>query len=457
MKKSALVSLVFAALAASWGCGGEKGLETRYAYEKQVFAARMAERGIWLEPLSVRDEDLAYAIAAYETVLRENPLLAEDSRSWSPRVRRDIENLRFSMKVSVAKLCFVRLQQHAGVTYFRSAFQRRDLWLRDYANIGLTLVKEVYARQEHDPLEFSCSSILGEIIGDEHLWGDGSAIGDTLMAIPLYLTRIDRERAGSVREHVELGEEFLGRIMSMWPDSAVATKARLARADLYVTAERFDDALADVDAVLAGPFPALSRSELELYRAEILAHGLGRYAEAESALAPLTRETGKDGVWAAALLDVAAIHIKKGEVSDAAEILRGLETSERIPVETQTAAMFLRAIAANEGGDWGEEVTLLWRICRLYPFSRAGMVSPLIMIRHELAAGNFQTLATVHRKAVEFYADAIGRNSAALSYRHLVKDYLIESYCGRTDQECADIFELTGRSREWRPYAGEMS
>jgi tetratricopeptide (TPR) repeat protein len=391
---------------------------------------------------------MAYTIAAYETVLAENPLLSERARSWSPAVRRDIDALRFSMKVALAKLSFVRLQQRAGVTYFRSAFQRHDLWLRDYAGTGLTLIKEVYARQERDPLEFSCAAMLREIVADEHLWGDGRAIGDTLMAIPLFLARIDRERGGSFSEHVELGEQFLGRIMSTWPDSAKAKEARLARADLYVSVERFGEALADIETLLAAPSPAHSRSELELYRAEVLAHGLGRHAEAETLLEPLVEENSGSPASAGALFDLAAIAIKKGDISRAAQILRSLEGSGKTAPEIQTAAMFLRAIAANEDGDWGEAVTLLWRICRLYPFSRAGMVAPLVLLRHELGAGNSQTAASVHRKAVDFYAEAIERNSAAMSYRHLVKDYLIESYLLVGDPLGAAKF-LEERSSSW--------
>jgi tetratricopeptide (TPR) repeat protein len=448
VNKRVLIILVIAAHFVSIGCAGEKGVDTRYAYEKKAWAARMAERGIWLEPLSVRDSDVAYAIAAYERALAENPLLSESAAEWAPRVRRDIERLRFSMKVALAKLYFMRLQQRAGITYFRSGLQRHDLWIRDYAGVGLSRARELYAGLERDPLEGRCAAMIGEIVADEHLWAGGTAIGDTLMAIPVHLARIERERGGGAGEEAELGEQFLGRIVRMWPDSSLAGDARLARADLYVVLERFDAALGDVDAILASRGADAPREEIELYRGELLAHGLGRYAEAESSLAALSGAGARTRLSGAALLDVAAIAIKAGNTSGAARMLRELEVSEEVAPETQTAAMFMHAIAANEGGDWGEAVTLLWRICRLHPFSRAGMVAPLVMIRHELAAGNMQTAESVHRKAVDFYAEAIERNTASLSYRHLVKDYLIESYLIMGDALGAAKF-LEERAPSW--------
>ena len=102
----------------------------------------------------------------------------------------------------------------------------------------------------------------------------------------------------------------------------------------------------------------------------------------------------------------------------------------------------------NESGDWGESVTLLWRICRLYPFTRAGMVAPLVMLRHELSAGNRQGATNIHRKAVEFYLSAIGKDSASLRYRHLVIDYLIESYLLIDDPRGAAAV-LEERSPSW--------
>ena len=431
-----------------YGCGGEKGIDARYAYEKRVWEARMREERIWLEPLAVRDEDLGTAIAAYESVLAANPLVDPNSESWSPRVRGDIERLRFSSNVALVKLYFIRLQNNSGVTYFRSGVQRHDLLFRDRRDLGLSLVKAIYAKQARDPLEVKCSSVLADIARDEHLWADGKEIGDTLLAVPGYLVHIELDRGEAVPEHVEPAEQLLGRVIAMWPDSLIGQKARLSRVDLYIMLARYEEALADVDAVVASGRFAGHPGEIRLLRGEILAHGLGRYAEAESVFTALKTSYAGTRVSRAASLDLAAMLARRGETREAVEMIRELEMAKEMPLEMRTAAMFLRALIVNESGDWGEAVTLLWRICRLYPFTRAGMVAPLVMLRHELGAGNRESVERVHRKTVEFYLSAIGMDSASLRYRHLVKDYLIESYLLMGDPRGAAMV-LEERAPTW--------
>jgi tetratricopeptide (TPR) repeat protein len=249
-------------------------------------------------------------------------------------------------------------------------------------------------------------------------------------------------------EHVELAEQFLQRAISMWPDSLAGREARLSRADLYIVLARYEEALADVDALGASGRTSPHPGEIPLLRGEILAHGLGRYAEAESIFAGLMRTNTGTRLSRAASLDLAVLLARRGETRAAIKMLRDLELADETPIDTRTTAMILRALIVGELGDWGESVTLLWRICRLYPFTRAGMVAPLLMLRHELAARNLQTAASIHRKAAEFYVDAIERDSASLRFRHLVFDYLIESYLLVGDPKGAATL-LEEKSNDW--------
>jgi tetratricopeptide (TPR) repeat protein len=415
-------------LATLCGCAGEKGTQALYAYEKVVWQARMAERRIWFDAFARRGEDVLTAIHFYEAALADNPLDEPAARTWTPRIRREIEKLRLSAKVALAKLYFIRLQEDACVTYFKSSLERHDLLFRDRKDLGLSLIRELYAREGRDPYETLCSSAITEIVRDDELWDDGRQIGDTLIAMPGFLVRVDLDRGAALPDDIEQAEGFFGRVIATWPDSLVARKARLARADLHVLLERYDDALSDLDAVLHADPGAPDLDEITLFRGEILAHGLGRYADAETVLTRVLRDGRGGGLSRAATLDLAAIKMKTGKTREAVTMLRELETEKDTPPETQTAAMFLRALSINDAGEWEEAVTLLWRICRLHPFTRAGMISPLVMLRHELSIGDREGATNLHAKAVEFYSSAIDRNVAPIEYRHLVKDYLIESF-----------------------------
>jgi tetratricopeptide (TPR) repeat protein len=410
------------------GCAADKGTEVLYAYEKAVWQARMAEERIWIDPFAVRDDDLSHAIEVYEAVIAGSPLLDRRAENWSPRIRKGIEKLRFSSNVALAKLYFLRLQNNAGVTYFRSGLQRHDLLFRKRRDLGLYLVKAVYGQSNRDALEAKCWSVLADISQYEDLALHASEIGDTLVTVPDYLVRVDVDRGAGDLESVELAERFLGQIIAAQPDSVISQKARMSRVYLYVMLERFDDALREIDAVIAAGRFTAHPNEMYILRSEILGFGLERSAEAEAILEGLSKTFSETDLSRLASLDLAALKAGMGEPADAVRILRDLENSKDTPTDVITTAMFLRAIIMDERGEWGEAVTLLWRICRLYPFTRAGMVAPLVILRQELAEGDGEGAARVHRKTVEYYLSAIAMNSALLRYRHLVKDYLIESY-----------------------------
>ena len=410
------------------GCGGEKGAGALYAYEKVIWRARMAERRIWSQAFTVRDEDLSVAIGAYEAGLAANPLRDDAAATWSPRVRKNIAKLRFSSRIALAKLYLLRLENNAGVSYFRSGLQRNDLVLRERQDLGLSLVKALYGNAVRDPIEAKCWSVLTEISNDENLGNWADEIGDTLLTIPGHLVRMEIDRGLGVSESLGAAEEFLGRVIATSPAGLVSQKARLARVDLHLVLERYDPALEDIDAVIAsGRFPA-NRAEYELLRAEVIGFGLGREAEGEAILEGLIRTSPEPRIVRMASVDLAAMKARRGEAVEAVKILRDLENEDDTPVETRTTAMFLRAVIMKGTGEWGEATTILWRICRLYPFTRAGMVAPLVILRDQIEEGDTVRAASVHRKTVEYYLSAIAMNSASLRYRHLVKDYLIESY-----------------------------
>ncbi len=421
---------------------------------------------------SVRDEDMAYAIAAYEAVLAENPLVARSAsrlESACPEGHREpavLDEDRARETLLRAPAAEERASRISGPrcsgTICGSGIMRA--WV--YARKG-----DLRASRSGIRWSTAVPSMVREIIADEHLWGDGEQIGDTLMAIPA-LSGADRAGAGRIRFGARRARRTISgaRRAACGRTASSAEEARLARANLYVTVDRFDEALADVEALLAGPTLALSRGELELLsRARFSRTGWGGMRRRSPSSGRSARRPPGTAYRPALCSISPRSGSKRGEMSSAAQDARGVWRSGKVAPEIRTAAMFLRAVAANEGGDWGEAVTLLWRICRLYPFSRAGMVAPLDHDPTRARRGNSSRPRRVFSaKRWSSTPRRSRENSASLSYRHLVKDYLIESYlimgdplgaaklleerapawirrkrCGRADQKCADIFELT--------------
>jgi tetratricopeptide (TPR) repeat protein len=309
-----------------------------------------------------------------------------------------------------------------------------------------------------DPLEDRCAELIGDLAREQLLWRGGIEIGDTLLSIPVYLVRVELENsvAGSSLERVGPAQKFTKLVAETWPDSLAGVKARLATADLYAILGRYEEALSEIDAALLRNHPEVNRNENLLFRAEVLGHGLSRFTEAESLLTAIRQAAGPSTpISRAAALDFAAIRIKTGHIEEGTRVLLELELAGDTPAETKAAAMLLRAICLLDHGDWPESLHILWRICRLLPFTRASMVAPLIILRRELDTEGTQRALEVQGKVAEFYLSAIERGSASWRYRHLVQDCLIESYLMVNDPRGAAAI-LEERAPKWNDDAGSV-
>ncbi len=418
-----------------------------------MWDARMLERRIWKNPFTSDYRDVDIAIAAYERIVERNPLIDGPTEDWRTSTRLDVQQLMLVCKIALTKLYFHRYQDNAGVTYFRSGLRRHDLIFKDNPNIGLSLVRSLYdPPPQGDSLEIRCGNMLKEVIEDHVLWVGDIEFGDTLLSVPLDLarTQLDRTYARGDVDYTELAENFYSRIIRMWPDSLVAHQARLSRADLYVMLNRYDDALADVEVAVGSTFVDDDADEVMLFKGVILAFGLERYDEAVRIFEDVMSNASRPAVAHGAVLNLAGVKMIQGNEADGIELLRRLELERDVPRETATTAMFLRALFYKHEGDWAGALQLFWRICRLEPFTRAGVVSPLILLRYQQANGDSIAVEKSLRKVADFYLDAIGKDSAYLKNRHLLKDFLIEAYllCGKPREAAVLLGE---RSEGWRP------
>ena len=277
-----------------------------------------------------------------------------------------------------------------------------------------------------------------------------------MLSVPVYLARteLDREE-GRVSDHCRFAENFYSRIIQTWPDSMVAFKACLSRADLFLLEGRFADALGDVAWALGSPHAAGQRAELVLLEGEILAQGLGRDAQAESVLTEVTVDYPRTPSASAAVLNLAALKIVRGEEPEAMRMLRDLELQPDTPRETATTAMFLRALCFKRSDDGPGALNLLWRICRLEPFTRAAIVAPLVIVRYYVEKADSIATDRMLEDAQKYYLDAIGKDNAYMEHPHVLKDCLIETYL-LAGKPAAAARLLEEHSGEWRPANGSV-
>ncbi len=430
MKIPACIVFVIAGLVLVSGCVSDPGIQCRYSLEKEIWRAKMIEVRIWSQPLTISQRNVDAGIRAYEAILAKDLVKSGNADSWGSTTRMDYRRLIVTCEMALARLFFIRLQDNAGVTYFRSGLRRHDLMFNQYRGTGRSRVRELYKSIESDRFETKCAGIVESVVEEGIVWYGDVAIGDTLLSLPVYLVRTSIDRSGSKPDsgYVELADRLYSRIIRTWPDSLVAQKARLARADVRVLEGRYEDAIKDIDAVLeVGSFD-MHADEILLFRSEILAHGLNRYEEALTVFDSLIANDPESRLARTATLDKASVLLKTGSDEEGVSLLRDLELNRDVPPETATMAMFIRAMYLKKHDHWGEAQHLLWRICRLYPFTRASFVAPLEILSETIRDGDQEQAWRTHSKVEKFYLTAVSKNSASVRYRHLLDDFLMESY-----------------------------
>ena len=137
-------------------------------------------------------------------------------------------------------------------------------------------------------------------------------------------------------------------------------------------------------------------------------------------------------------------------------ILRDLERDDKASQELAARAALLRALLLERQGRWDDAFELLRWTCRLYPYTLSAVHAPLVALRHDVAEGDSRKAEKTLDLARRYYLYVIEKDSAFLRFRHLVKDFLIESYLlmGR-EEEVAELLLQEGRG--WRGDNGAVA
>jgi len=453
LRTSAIMVVVFVVAS----CGSQSDIAKRYELEKSIWKARQFKAAVGADPFSASREDFHAALAAFEGILADGRFAPRIGATRHSAIERDMDDLRLQCKIALAELYWVEYEEYAGVTYFISDLGARDLLFELEPDARLEVVRSLYRNLEDDSLENRCAGMLREVAEDDALWISAPHMGDTLLAAPGYVARVefDRGKSGS-HEHSRFAENFYSRVMLTWPGSPAAQKACTQLADLHVREGRFAEALNDVESALRSSDFTNGEEQLLLLKGQILAQGLKLEARAESVLTEVLRGYRQTPSAQGALLNLASLKMGRGEESEAVEMLRGLELQPETAQETAATAMFLRALCFERSDDWPEALNLLWRICRMEPFTYAAAASPLLVVRHYVEKGDSVGLDAALENARDYYVDAIDRENESMEHPHVVKDFLIEAYllAGKP----ADAARLLDEQAErWRPGNGSVA
>jgi tetratricopeptide (TPR) repeat protein len=436
------------ALIAGAGCGLDNDLAARYRLEREFYQARQVELDAYAT-YPVDDFDAwRVAEAAYHTVLLSNPARIPESRSWNSNVVADMERVALAAEIGLLRLDAVDFRFHDSVSH-RGFAAIESLYPEELGRVTLEKVAALYDSLGTDPVTDRCRQRLRLVTGNPILWQGTALLRDSLVAVPELL-------AGSGPEAAAFAESFYSRIISTWPDSAVAARARDYRARVRIGRGETAAALEDLD-VAARTHPERPRhSELRILQADLLAFSLDRADDAVSILrSVVAADPSSESAWWAR---VRLALIEPTPVRERIERLRAVHMDLRTPYGPASAAMYARALVEEGRGDRSGAAELLWRLTARYPNSRAALAAPLHLIRGYVARGELEDASSTLSRASDYYRGVIAHESARVSPRYLGMDCLLEAYLlmGRPQDAAAALNEATEAARAGSRVVAEL-
>lgn len=433
---------------ALFGCRADTDVAVRYELEKEVWKAKRLETRVAEDPLVEDRRALRAAASLYETVLGTERF--HEFAGGTSDASRDIRELLLGCRIALTEIYYLEFKDMAGVTYPATISGRHDWLVETGLGLRLEQSRALYGTLDVDSLEVRCADALQRVGHDPSLMLAEEMIGDTLLAIPIHLARVQHVR-GDARpyDYARAAEAFYSRIIDIHRGARIADEARRRRVDLYTLERRFADAITDLDSLLAAESASSNRGELLLYKGQILAHGLDREVAASELLEAAAAEFLGTHAGAGAVLELSFLALRRGQRETGARLLRDLELNPATPRETAAAAIFLRALDAQRSGDRAEAAYLLGRLRRLEPYTLAAAVSPWLTVRHALESGDAAAIDAALEEANEYYLDAIARHVGYLEHPFVLQDFFIEAYliAGRP-RDAAELLESQGVN--WR-------
>ena len=412
MKRTLIVMTV--AAAALSGCGADNEYQARYQLERRYYEARLLERDAYATyPF---DDFIAWrvAMAAYQGVLLSNPARIPESRTWTGTVVSDMERVSLAAEIGLLRLESVDYGFHDGVSH-RPPPSPLPAGL---GGITLTQLSVLYDSLGTDRQGDATERRLRAITANPSLWRDTALLRDSLLAVPAMLAA----RRPSLCDDAEA---FYSRIITTWPDSAVAARAYDYRSRVHLLTGDAASALSDIESALELHPDMQRRSELALRRCDVLAFDLGRTEEAGAALREIVAaDPARERAWWARVR-LALVEPPPGGPADR---LRQIHLDERAPPDAAASAMFARARDLESGGRHSEAETIYWRITQRHPDTTPALAAPLAVLRSAVERGDSDTARSALRRAAEFYVQVIGRDSASLSPRYVAMDCLLEAH-----------------------------
>lgn len=443
-----MIPLFAACLIAS--CRSYDDLSARYTLERKLWEAQVHERQININFLRASQRDMSLAIQAFNNVVAFDPLAGRSTAGWDQSVVEDIKRIQVVSKIALANLYFLSERYYEAVDFYARTLEESDLSFEKRLDVRLNLARTLYLAGESQSLEVNCARIFKDIAESDYFWAGESPLKDVFLNIPIVLARIYRDRGDEKKydEYCDLARNFYGKIISTWPDSLIAARARFSLANVYLVREEWNSALGEIDRLIDHPHFRENSGNMLLLKGEILAYALKKPTLGSVVFHQIMRDYPQSPSAQAAGLNLATLELERGDPETGLRMLKEIEEAGDNAPEVAARAMLARALHLESVDRWDEAIVILRRVMRLYPHTGPAIEAPLVITKHNAAKGEKNLAERNLEQAKDFYLSLISQHSKYGGNRLDVENYLIENYLvlGRAE-DVAKLLET--ESNDW--------
>ncbi|HET6348297.1 MAG TPA: tetratricopeptide repeat protein [Candidatus Krumholzibacteria bacterium] len=428
------------------GCTTHDDLRTRYRLERMLWHAQFFERRIRTAFFAAGESAVHQAIAAYQSMVAADPLRDGAPSGWDPDIINDIARLEVQARIALAQL-YVTNQRYAdagsiydetvrlGSTNFKDLLDTR---------VGAARRSPVMV-DPRDAME-QCAPLFRDVDRSDVFWAGDGAIRESFLNIPLARARLEtEERAADAAESVDAAIDFYTRVQRTWPGLSVDWQARLANVQLLMLRDEWAGAARELEVILSAPgLRTLTLSNLEFVLGEIYGFRLNDPAAARRHFESVRARDARSAAAYAAEYDTAVLDLAGGDEAAAMTSLRKLETTAGVPAAVASRAMFTRGHILDGRGQWDDAYAMYRRLGQLYPFTNAALEAPLVVTRHYATTRNREMLDLVVKRARDYYASLLGRNSNYAGNRAAVQTALVENFVAAGEAAAGAKFLAAG-------------
>jgi tetratricopeptide (TPR) repeat protein len=411
-------------------CSQHEDVLARYRLEQKLWRAQYYQRRINISVVRASQNDTRLAIAAFDAVLRDDPLASAEAARWRPEVVADIREIHLLSRAALANLYFLSERYADAGHMYESTLEAAELGFGNALDARLGAARSMYLAGETSDVMRQCAEMFREISSSEEFWSGRFVPDPVFVDIPVVVTRLYREARDSTgyAEYRGLAGNFYRRVVDTWPGTAIARQAALGQVQLCLVDEDWRGAVDRIESTLAAPEPGEDFEGLRLLLGEIYAFALDEPERARAIFVDIETRVPGTALAAAARYDRAALELDLGDEAGAMNAFRLLEQDSATPGDVAARAMYARATILERRGSWDEALQLLRRMQQLYPHAQPSIEAPILITRHYVAAGEPELAQRTLERAREYYLSLIDRNSPYQGDRMGVQDAMAANY-----------------------------